>query len=179
MNPQIGEALADESGLAAFEFMHQELDKVWSECFRVVSDGGFVCINIGDATRTVRGDFRLYHNHARIVSGMVACGFDVLPDILWRKPTNAPTKFMGSGMLPAGAYVTMNMNTFWCSEKGASGRFCDNPIVSTDVEVHFFGKREICGFRMFGKTSRVSSNNSSHQQAENAVRLIHLNWPIG
>jgi DNA modification methylase len=30
----------------------------------------------------------------------------VLPDVLWRKPSNAPNKFMGSGMLPAGAYVT-------------------------------------------------------------------------
>jgi DNA modification methylase len=27
--------------------------------------------------------------------------------VLWRKPTNAPNKFMGSGMLPAGAYVTL------------------------------------------------------------------------
>ena len=53
-------------------------------------------------------EFRLFSNHSRILQKMASLGFSIatLPDILWRKPTNAPTKFLGSGMLPAGAYVT-------------------------------------------------------------------------
>lgn len=34
-------------------------------------------------------------------------GFVCLSCIIWRKKTNAPNKFMGSGMLPCGAYVTL------------------------------------------------------------------------
>ena len=48
-NPNILECLENEPE-KAFEMMHQELDKVWKECFRVIKPGGFLCINIGDAT---------------------------------------------------------------------------------------------------------------------------------
>lgn len=51
-NPNILESLENEPE-KAFEMMHQELDKVWKECFRVIKPGGFLCVNIGDATRTI------------------------------------------------------------------------------------------------------------------------------
>ena len=55
-NRKISTAL-DKEPLRAFELMHGELDKVWGECFRVLKDGGFMCVNIGDATRTINKDF--------------------------------------------------------------------------------------------------------------------------
>lgn len=123
MNPEIKQALSSQDGMAAFEFMHQELDKVWEACARILSPSGFMCINIGDATRTLNGDFRLYPNHARILTRMAQLGFSVLPDILWRKPTNAPNKFMGSGMLPAGAYVTYEHEYILVFRKGGKRVF--------------------------------------------------------
>ena len=51
-NPNILESLKNEPE-KAFEMMHQELDKVWKECFRVIKPGGFLCVNIGDATITI------------------------------------------------------------------------------------------------------------------------------
>ncbi|MEE2750109.1 MAG: DNA methyltransferase, partial [Myxococcota bacterium] len=75
MSPEAGAALDREAGLEAFEAMHVELDRTWQECFRVLSPGGFACINIGDATRTLGGDFRLFHNHARILTAMSQIGF--------------------------------------------------------------------------------------------------------
>ena len=48
-NPTISNALSNNPTLA-FELMHQELDKVWAECYRVIKDGGLMCVNIGDAT---------------------------------------------------------------------------------------------------------------------------------
>ncbi len=107
LSEEVEKKLSEDEGDHAFELMHRELDKVWKELFRVTKPGSFVCINIGDATRTVGGAFQLYSNHARIIQGMKEQGFDSLPLILWRKQTNAPNKFMGSGMLPAGAYVTL------------------------------------------------------------------------
>jgi DNA modification methylase len=34
----------------AFELSHQFLDRIWSECYRVLDQGGILCVNIGDAT---------------------------------------------------------------------------------------------------------------------------------
>ena len=106
-NPEITKALKKEDGSLAFELMHQELDKVWEEVYRVLTPGGFACINIGDATRTINDEFALYPNHSRILSAFLKLGATNLPNIIWRKQTNAPNKFMGSGMLPSGAYVTL------------------------------------------------------------------------
>lgn len=106
-DPAIARAIQDGDGVAAFESMHSLLDAVWSECVRVTRAGGFICINIGDTTRTVGDRFRLYPNHTRITEAFRKLGVDPLPCVHWEKPTNAPNKFMGSGMLPAGAYVTL------------------------------------------------------------------------
>lgn len=115
----IAEALAKGKGACAFERMHAILDQVWAELFRVLKPGGLACINIGDATRTLQGEFQLWPNHARVLAALMRLGFAILPDILWRKPTNAPSKFMGSGMLPAGAYVTYEHEYILIARKGS------------------------------------------------------------
>jgi modification methylase len=117
-NPAIGEALSKQNGNNAFELMNKELDKVWKEVYRVVKDGGFACINIGNATRRIGKEFKLYSNHSRILEYCISLGFSSLPEILWRKQTNAPNKFMGSGMLPAGAYVTLEHEHILVLRKG-------------------------------------------------------------
>lgn len=118
-DPGIAEALTGGKGACAFECMHALLDQVWAELFRVLKPGGLACINIGDATRTLQGEFQLWSNHARILAALTRLGFATLPDILWRKPTNAPNKFMGSGMLPAGAYVTYEHEYILIARKGS------------------------------------------------------------
>ena len=121
--PEIREALERERGGDAFELMHRDLDPVWAECARVMKPGGIACVNIGDAVRTVDGDFRLYPNHARVLQAMSAAGFSALPAILWRKQTNAPNKFMGSGMMPPGAYVTLEHEYVLIFRKGGKREF--------------------------------------------------------
>lgn len=117
-NPDAERELQKEMGDGAFEAMHRELDAVWGELYRVLVPGGIACINIGDAVRTLRREFALYPSHARILSGMRLAGFQMLPGILWRKPTNAPNKFMGSGMMPPGAYVTLEHEHILVFRKG-------------------------------------------------------------
>ena len=109
--------------LRAFELMHSELDKVWKEVTRVLIPGGIACINIGDATRTIKGTFQLFDNHSRISNSFKILGLQNLPSILWRKQTNAPNKFMGSGMLPPGAYVTLEHEYILIFRKGNKRNF--------------------------------------------------------
>ena len=123
LNPEVTAALGRQDGPVAFELMHAELEKVWGQLWRVLKAGGWVCLNIGDATRRIGGSFRLYANQARITQGFLRRGFQAFPVILWRKQTNAPNKFLGSGMLPAGAYVTLEHEYILIFRKGARRQF--------------------------------------------------------
>ena len=122
----ISDALKRSDSELAFERMHQYLDGVWDEAGRVLAPGGIACINIGDATRTVDGHFRVFANHARVINKFQDMGFIQLPTILWRKSTNAPNKFMGSGMLPPGAYVTLEHEYILIFRKGHKRTFSDD-----------------------------------------------------
>ncbi|MDS0294565.1 site-specific DNA-methyltransferase [Halogeometricum sp. S3BR5-2] len=121
----VGPALEDGDGEAAFEAMHRVLDEVWAELRRVLVPGGIACVNVGDATRTVGDSFRVYPNHARVLDAFTDLGFEPLPDVLWRKPTNSAAKFMGSGMLPPNAYVTLEHEYVLVFRNGAGSRSFD------------------------------------------------------
>jgi DNA modification methylase len=103
--------------------MHDALDAVWRELDRVLVPGGIACINVGDATRKVDDRFRVYPNHARITDAFEGLGFDPLPDVLWRKPANSAAKFMGSGMVPPNAYVTLEHEYILVFRKGERRSF--------------------------------------------------------
>jgi DNA modification methylase len=139
-------AMAMGDGNAAFEAMHLELDKVWRELKRVLRPGAFACINIGDATRTISERFQLYSNHSRIISSFRALKTDSLPVILWRKQTNAPNKFMGSGMLPAGAYVTLEHEYILVFRKGPKREFTSRADKAARMESAFFWEERNCWF---------------------------------
>jgi DNA modification methylase len=119
----IKKSLKNGDGVKSFELMHRILDNTWRETYRVLKSGGFACINIGDATRTINRNFALYPNHSRILKCLLDLGFAALPCVLWRKQTNAPNKFMGSGLLPAGAYVTLEHEYILILRKGPKREF--------------------------------------------------------
>jgi len=137
LDPAVGDALADGDGDTAFELMHQTLDAVWAQLGRVLVEGGIACINVGDATRTLDDRFRVYQNHARIVDAMTDLGFDPLPEILWRKPANSAAKFMGSGMLPPNAYVTLEHEYILVFRKGDTSRSFE-PRADRRYEASYF-----------------------------------------
>lgn len=131
----------DPAPWEAYERMHLCLDAVWARCFEALVPGGIACINIGDATRSVKGRFALYPSHARILSGMIRLGFVPLPDVLWRKPNNSPTKFMGSGMLPGGAYVTYEHEYVLVLRKGDKRRFTKKQAEMRRRSAYFWEER--------------------------------------
>ena len=107
LDPAVDEALAAGDGDRAFDLMHDVLDTVWAQLERVLAPGGIICLNVGDATRSLADGFRSYPNHAEITERLTDRGLRALPDILWRKPTNSGAKFLGSGMIPPNAYPTL------------------------------------------------------------------------
>ncbi|WP_247007643.1 DNA-methyltransferase [Halorientalis litorea] len=123
LDPAIGEALDADDGERAFEAMHDVLDTVWAEVVRVLRQGGIACVNVGDATRSVDGEFRLWPNHAEVVRRLRERGLSSLPGLLWRKPTNSPTKFMGSGTLPPNAYPTLEHEHVLLFRNGSTRRY--------------------------------------------------------
>jgi len=137
-NPNIKEALDKNDGSLAFELMNQELDKVWDEVYRVLKEGGIACINIGDATRTINSNFQLFSSSSRIINHCLKLGFSCLPKILWKKTTNAPNKFMGSGMLPPGAYVTLEHEYIIILRKGSKRDFKSIQDKNNRQESSFF-----------------------------------------
>ncbi|MHA1708161.1 MAG: DNA-methyltransferase [Candidatus Heimdallarchaeaceae archaeon] len=123
LNPEIETALKKEEGSLAFELMHKELDKIWNEVYRVLKEGGIACINIGNATRRIGESFSLYPSHSRIITHCCKIGFTCLPFIIWRKLTNVPNKFLGSGMFPSNAYVTLEHEYILILRKGRKREF--------------------------------------------------------
>lgn len=126
LNSDIKKALESKNGDRAFSLMHKELDKVWKNISKILKDGGIACINIGDTTRKLDETFQLYPNHSRVIESFRDLGFEVLPNILWRKPTNSPTKFMGSGTIPPNAYVTLEHEHILIFRKNGTRNFQDS-----------------------------------------------------
>jgi DNA modification methylase len=121
-NKKIKGLIETGEGLKAFQLMHEQLNNIWEESLRMIKKGGIICINIGDATRKIGNRFQLYPNHVNITNFFQNRDCLVLPIILWRKPTNSPTKFMGSGMLPSNAYVTLEHEYILIFRKGKKNR---------------------------------------------------------
>lgn len=110
-------------GARDFDSMHDLLDRAWAACHRALVPGGLLAIDIGDAVRSRDGEFRLWPNHARVLTGAARAGFRPLPYILWKKPLNKPNAFLGSGFLPPNAYVTLDCEYLLLFRKGGLRRF--------------------------------------------------------
>jgi len=180
LDPAAGEHLAAGRGPKAFEAMHAVLDAAWAEVARVLIPGGICCINIGDATRSIDGEFALYSNHARILTAAQRLGMTVLPDILWRKPTNAPNKFMGSGMLPGGAYVTYEHEYILVLRKGGKRVYTAAEKVRRAESAYFWEERNAWfsdlwqGLAGTGQAGSVGRERSGAFPFEVPWRLVQM-----
>ncbi|RLI66523.1 MAG: site-specific DNA-methyltransferase [Promethearchaeia archaeon] len=181
-NPDIRTALDNGNGNLAFKLMHKELNKVWEEVSRVLTQGGIACINIGDATRTVNKIFRLYPSHSEIINKFHELGFQSLPDIIWRKQTNAPNKFMGSGMYPPGAYVTLEHEYILIFRKGDKRLFKKQEQKVNRRKSAFFWEERNVWFSDVWDFKGISQNLNNKKSRERsaafpfelAYRLINM-----
>lgn len=75
-----------------YEEFLDELDKVWSHCFRALAPGGRVICVVGDvclSRRENNGRHTVVPLHASIQEHCRKLGFDNLAPIIWRKISNA------------------------------------------------------------------------------------------
>lgn len=175
--------LLENKASEAFERMHLQLDVVWKESFRVLKEGGILVINIGDATRSFKQEFQLFSNHSRILQSCHKLGFNCLPDILWRKQTNSPTKFMGSGMFPVGAYVTYEHEYILIFRKGSKRIFSKAELELRRESAFFWEERnkwfsdiwEIKGEKQIVKgVGTTTRNRTAAFPLEFAYRLVNM-----
>lgn len=80
------------------EFLN-EIDKVWSECFRVLVPGGRLIIVVGDVciSRKQSGRHYVMPLHASIIESCRRIGFDNLTPIIWHKIANATFEVNNGG----------------------------------------------------------------------------------
>jgi modification methylase len=117
------DALFDALGAREYPAMLAVLEAAWAECHRTLVPGGLLAIVIGDALRSGDDGFRLWPNHAETLVSAERVGFRPLPYILWKKPTNKPNAFLGSGFLPPNAYVTLDCEFILLFRKGELRHF--------------------------------------------------------
>ncbi len=140
-------------------------------------------INIGDATRSINGKFRLFPNHSRITEVCEKIGFTTLPYILWKKPTTKPTykgkgAFLGSGFLPPNAYVTLDCEFILLFRKGKLRKF--EPHHTKRYESAFTKAQrdewfsQIWAFNGIRQTSGELERRTAAYPDEIAERLIRM-----
>ncbi|WP_455633970.1 DNA-methyltransferase [Parabacteroides sp.] len=98
----------------SYEEYVNNLNLVWSECFRVLEPGCRLCINIGDqfARSVYYGRYKVIPIHSEIIRFCEERGFDYMGSIIWQKTTSMHTtggdKVMGSFPYPRGGIVKID-----------------------------------------------------------------------
>lgn len=97
-----------------YEEYINNLNLVWSECFRVLEHGCRLCINIGDqfARAVYYGRYKVIPIHSEIIRFCEEIGFDYMGSIIWQKQTSMHTtggeNVMGSFPYPRGGIVKID-----------------------------------------------------------------------
>ncbi len=123
-----------------YESFLTEMDQVWSECARVLVDGGRICCVVGDVClpRRVAGRHYVMPLHSDIQVRARRIGLDCLTPILWHKIANGATEAEGNGT-------------------GYYGKpFQPGGIIKNDVEYIVF-LRKGTGYRSVGGMQRALS----------------------
>jgi site-specific DNA-methyltransferase (adenine-specific) len=97
-----------------YEDYINNLNLVWSECFRVIHDGCRLCVNIGDqfARSVYYGRYKIIPIRTEIIKFCETIGFDYMGAIIWQKPTTMNTTggatIMGSFPYPRNGIIKID-----------------------------------------------------------------------
>lgn len=135
--------------VAEYEGFHDELEKVWQHCYRVLVPGGRICCVVGDvciARRRNHGRHMVLPLHADIAVRCRRVGLDYLTPILWYKIANAN-------------YEVENGSSF------LGKPYEPNAIIKNDVE-YILMLRKPGGYRQPTEEQRQLSRLSKEEHSE-------------
>ena len=98
----------------SYEAYINNLNLAWRECYRVLSDGCRLCVNIGDqfARSVYYGRYKVIPIHSEIIRFCETLGFDFMGQIIWQKTTTTNTtggaSIMGSFPYPRNGVVKLD-----------------------------------------------------------------------
>lgn len=117
-----------------YEQYINSLNLVWSECYRVLSNGCRLCINVGDqfARSVYYGRYKVMPIHSEIIRFCETIGFDYMGSIVWQKPTNMHTtggqKIMGSYPYPRNGIVKFDFEHILLFKKLGNSPLVNNSV---------------------------------------------------
>lgn len=131
-----------------YDKFHNELEKVWKHCFRVLVPGGRLVCVVGDVclSRRKHGKHSVMPMHADIVVRARRLGFDNLSPIFWYKISNA-------------SYEVENGSSF------LGKPYEPNAIIKNDVEFILM-LRKPGGYRQPSEEQRAASRLSKEEYQE-------------
>lgn len=135
--------------LADYEAFHDELDRVWRHCYRMLVPGGRVVCVVGDvclSRRRNKGRHQVVPLHADIAVRARRIGFDYLTPIYWHKIANA-------------SYEVENGSSF------LGKPFEPNAILKNDTE-YILMLRKPGGYRKPSDDQRVKSKMTKGEYNE-------------
>ena len=131
-----------------YDKFHNELEKVWKHCFRVLVPGGRLVCVVGDVclSRRKHGKHSVMPMHADIVVRARRLDFDNLSPIFWYKISNA-------------SYEVENGSSF------LGKPYEPNAIIKNDVEIILM-LRKPGGYRQPSEEQRAASRLSKEEYQE-------------
>lgn len=118
-----------------YESYINNLNLVWKECYRVLSDGCRLCINIGDqfARAVYYGRYKVIPIRTEIIKFCESIGFDYMGAIIWQKQTTTNTtggaSLMGSFPTPRNGIISIDYEFILVFKK-----LGDSPKVSKEIK---------------------------------------------
>ena len=169
-----------EQGVVSFEDIHETLFKdILAECHRVLIPGGIMSINIGDATRTINKNFVCYPNYAFIIYNCMQIGFNPLVPIIWKKISNRPNAFLGSGFLPVNAYVSQDCEFIAIFKKGEKREFKADEKLRRELSKFSKDQRDVWYSQIWTIRGERGAGKTSAWPIEIFYRLMRMYSIIG
>ena len=165
-----------------YERFLDELDRVWSECMRVLVGGGRICCVVGDVClpRKKAGRHYVMPLHSDIQVRARKLGLDCLQPILWHKIANGATEVEGNGggfygkPYQPGAIIKNDVEYILFLRKG--GEYRSAPTIQKALSM--LTREEMTSWqRSIWSDLRGASTREGHPApypVELAIRLIKL-----
>lgn len=147
-------------GQSLHEYL-KDLYYVWKECYRVLSKGGRLCINIGDqfARSIIYGRYKIIPIHAEFIAQCEQIGFDFMGSIIWQKKTTMNTTggatVMGSFPYPPNGIVEIDYEFIHIFKKPGKGKRVPKDIKEASKLTKEEWKEYFSGHWHFGGTKQI------------------------